>query len=81
MKVKIEFKSKMVEGINYPILKADKNGRVKCPFCFEEHKHGIGGGDGHRVADCTTLLINNPRFTNGLWCDKSNGYYVEFPKK
>lgn len=65
-------------GVVYPILKADKKGSVTCPFCLQKHKHGIGGGDGHRVADCTQLLIFNPLFTKDGWCKKGNGYFVQF---
>jgi hypothetical protein len=68
-----------IEGINYPVLKANKNGKVTCPFCRKEHTHGKSGGDGHRVANCTELLIINPVFAGGSqWCFKQNGYFVEF---
>jgi hypothetical protein len=70
---------KTENGINYPVLKADKNGKVTCPFCKQKHKHGKPGGDGHRVADCTQLLIINPLFIEkDKWCFKENGYFVEF---
>lgn len=70
---------KTENGINYPVLKADKTGRVTCPFCQQKHKHGKGGGNGHRVADCKQLLIINPLFTGtDKWCFKENGYFVEF---
>lgn len=72
-------KSITKERINYPVLKADKVGNVTCPFCLQKHKHGKGGGNGHRVADCTQLLIVNPVFINGLWHWKKDGYFVEFP--
>jgi len=64
--------------VNYPVLNADKNGRVTCPFCQQKHKHGKGGGNGHRIADCSQLLIINPVFIGGKWCWKANGYFVEF---
>lgn len=72
-------KSITKEKVNYPILKADENGWVLCPFCHNKHKHGKGGGNGHRVADCNNVLIYNPVFIAGLWCWKKNGYFVEFP--
>lgn len=72
--MKIITKNKM----NYPVLKADKQSRVTCPFCQQKHKHGKGGGNGHRVADCNQLLIINPLFVDGSWCKKENGYFVEF---
>jgi hypothetical protein len=67
------------DGVIYPVLNADKKGYVTCPFCRQKHKHGKGGGDGHRVADCTQLLIINPLFTKDGWCKKENGYFVRFP--
>ena len=66
------------EGVIYPVLNADKKGYVTCPFCQQKHKHGKGGGDGHRVANCTQLLIINPLFTKNGWCKKENGYFVRF---
>ena len=66
------------DGVVYPVLKADKNGIVNCPFCYQKHKHGKGGGNGHRVAHCNMLLIRNPIFTKEGWCKKENGYFVKF---
>lgn len=66
------------EGVNYPVLKADKNGRVLCPFCQQRHKHGRGGGNGHRVADCGSSPFKESVCENGIWFHKSNGYYVVF---
>ena len=60
------------------VLKADKNGFVRCPFCKEKHKHGIAGGNGHRVPDCTSSIIYNP--VEGKHY-RRNGYYVEFSPK
>lgn len=65
-------------GVTYPLLKANKKGEVKCPFCGGKHKHGKAGGNGHRVPDCDKLLIRNPIFTEGAWLKKENGYFVEF---
>jgi hypothetical protein len=25
---------------------------ITCPYCGGDHRHGAGGGDGHRVAHC-----------------------------
>ena len=66
------------DGVIYPVLIADKKGYVTCPFCQQKHKHGKGGGDGHRVANCTRLLIINPLFTKNGLCKKENGYFVHF---
>jgi len=59
--------SKIIEnGIIYPIVKANKNGVVKCPYCLKMHKHGKGNG--HRIAHC------EPAFKS----KQNNGYYVVF---
>lgn len=67
-----------IDGTLYPILNADKEGYVNCPFCKQKHKHGKDGGDGHRVAQCQQLFIFNPLFTKEGWCQKSNGYFIRF---
>jgi len=41
------------------IVTADKKGYVNCPFCFQEHKHGKGGGNGYRLSHCTTSSIKD----------------------
>lgn len=69
-----------IENVNYPILKADKNGEVTCPFCKDKHKHGKGGGNGHRIPDCTKLFVFAPVIINNLWHWKKDGYFVEFPQ-
>jgi len=66
------------DGIIFPVLNVDKKGYVICPFCGQKHKHGKGGGDGHRVADCNQLVIINPLFTKEGWCKQANGYFVRF---
>ena len=71
-------KTLLKNEVLYPVLNANKKGYVNCPFCQEKHKHGKGGGDGHRVADCTALLINSPIFTVDGWIQKENGYFVDF---
>ena len=70
-------KTKLENGILYPVLNADEKGYVTCPFCQQKHKHGKGGGDGHRVADCT-MPYNKYLFTENGWCEKENGYFVVF---
>lgn len=62
----------------YPVLIADNKGYVKFPICQQIHKHGKGGGDGHRVAVCTVFLINSPIFTVDGRIQKENGYFVDF---
>jgi hypothetical protein len=76
--IKFIMKTKLENGILYPVLNADKKGYVTCSFCQQKHKHGKSGGGGHRVADCTQLLITNPLFTEKGWCKKENGYFVVF---
>lgn len=71
-------KTILKEGVLYPLLNANIEGYVTCPFCMQKHKHGIGGENGHRVADCNQLLIRNPVFTKDGWCSKENGYFVQF---
>ena len=66
------------DGIIFPVLNVDKKGYVICPFCGQKHKHGKGGGDGHRIPDCNYLLIKSPLFTKDGWCERSNGYFVRF---
>jgi hypothetical protein len=66
------------KGETYPLLKADKKGRIDCPFCKQKHTHGNGGGNGHRLAHCTALLIHNPIFFDGKSFKKEDGYFVEF---
>ena len=71
-------KTLLKNEVLYPVLNADEKGYVNCPFCREKHKHGKGGGDGHRVADCNQLSIINPIITKDGLCEKENGYFVEF---
>ena len=71
-------KTLLKNEVLYPVLNADKKGYVNCPFCQEKHKHGKGGGDGHRVADCNQPSIINPIITKDGLCEKENGYFVEF---
>lgn len=71
-------KTKLENGILFPVLNADKKGYVTCPFCQQKHKHGKGGGDGHRVADCNQLLIIDLLLTKDGWCKRENGYFVKF---
>jgi hypothetical protein len=71
-------KTILEKEILYPVLQADKNGYINCPFCQEKHKHGKGGGDGHRVADCTENSITDDVFTKDGCCKKENGYFVQF---
>ena len=61
---------------NYLVLKADKNGWVNCPFCEQKHKHGAGGGSGHRVAHCSKPT--KPIYFEGKQHLKEDGYYVQF---
>lgn len=76
-KIKSEF-LKQLSKTNKLIVKADKNGYVNCPFCGKKHKHGKFGGNGHRIPDCNSPLINNPIFSSDGWHFKKDGYYVEF---
>jgi len=42
--------------------------RVRCPYCGREHRHGITGGAGHRVAHCGRggyVLAVSTTHTNG----------------
>ena len=64
------------DGIVYPVLKANNNGYVTCPFCGQKHKHGKG--DGHRVADCGhSDKIGYFVAKDGV-CDARNGYFIRY---
>lgn len=71
-------KSITEKGVNYLELTANKNGEIKCPFCWEIHKHGIRGKSGHRLAHCRKGFIQNPVFLDGKWHFKKDGYFVKF---
>lgn len=64
-------------GIVYALLKADKCGYVKCPFCLQTHRHGRGGVEKiqHRIAHCDKSQI---KFKKIGECEQERGYYVEF---
>jgi hypothetical protein len=67
------------DGVNYPLVVSDINGKIKCPFCQETHKHGKE--EGHRIPHCESPVINNPIFHKDGWCKKENGYYIKFNKE
>jgi hypothetical protein len=73
-------KFKKENGILYPVLKADNEGRILCPFCNSHHIHGVTGGISHRIAHCGgSPLIHEEILTLEGWIKKENGYYIEFP--
>lgn len=64
-------------GKLYFVLKANKNGKVQCPFCEKPHKHGTP--DGHRLAHCGNNNHNyNSFIINGHWLKKEDGYFIEY---
>jgi hypothetical protein len=60
------------------ILKANKVGKVMCPFCNEYHTHGKAGGDGHRLPDCSSDKTESLIVIDDELYSKSEGYHVEF---
>jgi hypothetical protein len=64
-------------GINYFLLHASNYGNVKCPFCNKNHKHGIAGGNGHRIAHCSNV-VNNPVIYDGKEHWQQAGYCIYF---
>jgi hypothetical protein len=63
--------------VTIPVVKANKKGKVECPFCEKKHKHGLGGGNGSRIPDCIDKVkyivdLNGNKYYRDL------GYYVEF---
>jgi len=65
-------------GVAYPLLKADKKGYVKCPFCSQKHKHGKVSDIGHRSADCGSADFIDSFVTKDGRCEKTRGYFVQF---
>lgn len=72
-------KTKLEDGIYYPVLTADENGFINCPFCHKKHKHGKPNG--HRMAHCDFKEIGNqPSFIDGSYFFQSRGYFIEHIK-
>jgi hypothetical protein len=60
------------------IVKANKVGKVMCPFCNEYHTHGKAGGNGHRLPHCSSAKVESIVFIDGESYLKDEGYRVEF---
>jgi len=61
----------------YPLLKANEQGIILCPFCFKKHKHGKPGG--HRIAHChKDEIIAYAIVTKNGVIYQENGYYIEY---
>lgn len=63
----------------YPLVLADKEGNIKCPYCSEKHKHGKG--DGHRLSHCANNKSKSIITVDGVLFEKSEGYYVKYNRK
>lgn len=77
----IDIRNKILNGlIECPILYSNKNGEILCPYCGCIHKHGIKGGDGHRLTHCEDKNNNKECTYNGKKYLRKDGYYIFFNK-
>lgn len=65
----------VIDGRPYALLYRDAGSEATepCPFCFVEHRHGLG--DGHRVAHCASGW-ESVAAADGMLLERANGYIV-----
>lgn len=64
------------DGVPYAVLWRDtvNTDADRCPFCGQEHSHGIG--DGHRVPHCYGKINKTARAKDGTVLEQKKGYIV-----